>query len=102
MSRWIAVITVAILVPSAWGQATGSILGTVSDTTGGVIMGARVSATNVSTNVSREAITNHAGYYQIDNLLPGEYVVNTEMSGFNLRFRFAFERSLRWITSEMG
>ena len=47
MSRWIAVITAAMLVPSAWGQATGSILGTVSDTTGGVIKGARVSATNV-------------------------------------------------------
>jgi len=91
MSRWVAVIIVPILVPSAWGQATGSILGTVSDTTGGVIMGARVSATNVSTNVSREAVTNHAGYYQIDNLLPGEYIVNTEMAGFKKAVRPKFE-----------
>ena len=91
MFRWVAVIVVAMLVPSAWGQATGSILGTVSDTTGGVIMGARVSATNVGTNVSREAVTNHAGYYQIDNLLPGEYVVNTEMSGFKKAVSPKFE-----------
>src|SRR5712691_9155528 len=92
--KWVAVIIIAILVPSAWGQATGSILGTVSDTTGGVIMGARVSATNVGTNVSREAVTNHAGYYQIDNLLPGEYVVNTEMSGFKKAVSPKFELQL--------
>src|SRR5260370_34562187 len=87
MSKWVAVIVVGIFVPSAWAQATGSILGTVSDTTGGVVVGARVSATNVNTNVSREAVTNHAGYYQIDNLLPGEYIVNTEMAGFKKALR---------------
>ncbi len=91
MSKCVVWIALAILVPSAWGQATGSILGTVSDTTGGVIVGARVSATNAGTNVSREAVTNHAGYYQIDNLLPGEYVVNTEMAGFKKAVHSKFE-----------
>src|SRR5260370_16149367 len=91
MSKWVAGFVIGIFVPIAWAQATGSSLGTVSDTTGGVVVGARVSATNVNTNVSREAVTNHAGYYQIDNLLPGEYIVNTEMAGFKKAVHPKFE-----------
>src|SRR5690242_11861346 len=91
MSKWVAAVTAVILAPGAWGQATGSILGTVSDTSGGVVMGARVSAMNVDTNVSRETLTNHAGYYQIDSLLPGEYTITTEMPGFKKSVHPKFE-----------
>lgn len=91
MGKSFAVIGVMILAPAAWGQATGSILGTASDSSGGVVAGARVSATNVETNVSREVLTNSAGYYQIDNLLPGEYTITAEMVGFKKAIRPKFE-----------
>src|SRR4051812_49347950 len=91
MFKWVAAVVAIVLAPSAWGQATGSILGTVSDPTGSVVMGARVTATNVDTNVTREVLTNHAGYYQIDNLLPGEYTITTEMPGFKKAVHPKFE-----------
>ena len=91
MGKSFAVIGVMILAPAAWGQATGSILGTASDSSGGVVAGARVSATNVETNVSREVLTDSAGYYQIDNLLPGEYTITAEMVGFKKAIRPKFE-----------
>lgn len=48
----------------AWGasplsaQTFGEISGTVADSTGAVIAGARVTVANVGTNVSREVETN--------------------------------------------
>ena len=91
MFKWIAAIAVGIIAPSAWGQATGSILGTVSDASAGVVAGARVSATNLNTNVRREVVTNQSGYYQIDNLLPGEYSLSAEGAGFKKTLRPQFE-----------
>ena len=78
-------------IPGAWAQATGSILGTITDTSGAVIVGAKVVVTNVSTNVSRETMTNGAGYYQVDNLIPGEYALTVEMQGFKKAVRGKFE-----------
>jgi hypothetical protein len=69
----------SLSAPPAWGQATGSILGTVIDSSSALVVGAKVTVTNVNTNVSHEAVTNGAGYYQIDNLIPGEYTVAAEM-----------------------
>jgi Carboxypeptidase regulatory-like domain len=81
----------AIAIPGAWAQATGSILGTITDSSGAVIVGAKVIVTNVSTNVSRETTTNGAGYYQVDNLIPAEYTVTGEMQGFKKAVRGKFE-----------
>src|SRR2546425_8746654 len=84
-------IVVSLSAPAAWSQATGSILGTITDTSSALVVGAKVIATNVNTNVSHAAITNGAGYYQIDNLIPGEYTVATEMAGFKKAIRSKFE-----------
>jgi hypothetical protein len=50
------------------GAGHGSILGTITDNSGAVIVGAVV-VTNVSTNVSRETMTNGAITIK-DNLIP--------------------------------
>lgn len=61
---------------------TGSILGTVKDSSGGVLPGATVSATNVETNFSRTDVTNERGEYSILFLPVGTYRVSVELSGF--------------------
>lgn len=70
-------------VPS-WGQggAFGSIVGAVSDESGAVVPGAKVTATNTATNLSRSVVTGSPGEFTILNLLPGTYEVSVEIQGF--------------------
>src|SRR5581483_9711511 len=56
-----------------------------------VVVGAKVTVTNINTNVSRDVITNAAGYYQVDNLIPGQYTVSAEMGDFKKAVRSQFE-----------
>lgn len=60
----------------------GRILGTVTDASGAVVVGAKVSVSNTSTNVSRVLITNRAGEYVAPDLDPGTYTVTAEAPGF--------------------
>lgn len=61
---------------------TGGINGTVTDSSGAVIAGAKVTALNVATNVATSAITNKDGIYTIRFLQIGQYKVTVEMGGF--------------------
>src|SRR6202789_4148793 len=63
-------------------QTSGSSVGTVTDNTGAVVAGATVTLTNVDTGDHRTATTNAAGDYQFVNLVPGNYRVDVENSGF--------------------
>jgi hypothetical protein len=63
-------------------ETRGTILGTVRDTTGGVLAGMNVVVTNEDTNVSNEAVTNARGAYEIPYLLPGSYRVVVQADGF--------------------
>ncbi|MFY9911371.1 MAG: carboxypeptidase-like regulatory domain-containing protein [Candidatus Sulfotelmatobacter sp.] len=60
----------------------GRILGTVTDSSGAVVADAKITITNIATNVSRSIITNHAGEYVAPNLDPGTYAVAAEAPGF--------------------
>ncbi|MGD0098619.1 MAG: carboxypeptidase regulatory-like domain-containing protein [Terracidiphilus sp.] len=60
----------------------GAIEGTVSDTSGAVVPGAIVTATNTATGVSTTRVTSGAGYYTISPLVPGTYAVAVEAKGF--------------------
>ena len=68
---------------SAFAQTiTGDITGTVTDASGAVISGAKVTATNVDTNVSVSATTNSTGTYSLRFLQVGRYKVLIEDPGF--------------------
>ena len=67
---------------SLWGQTQGTITGEVKDSSGAVIMGANVTATNPATGASRTTQTNEAGIYSFPSLVPGSYTVRVEASGF--------------------
>ena len=61
-----------------------SLVGTVTDASGGVIVGAHVTAVNRDTKIPYDAVTNAEGYYTITGqILPGTYDVTVEQSGFS-------------------
>ncbi|HET9184055.1 MAG TPA: carboxypeptidase regulatory-like domain-containing protein [Candidatus Angelobacter sp.] len=72
--------TPALLVSQ---DATGRIVGTVTDPSGAVIAGARVVVTNADTHVTRATVTNGSGFYQVLALPVGNYTVQAERTGFN-------------------
>jgi hypothetical protein len=59
-----------------------SLVGTVTDATGGVIAGAHVTGVNRDTKVSYSGDTNGEGYYSIPFVAPGTYNITVEKSGF--------------------
>ena len=67
-----------------FGQAgaTGTILGTVTDSTGAIIPNVKVTVTNTATNVAFRTTTSSAGDYYAPSLNPGVYSVSAEAKGF--------------------
>ncbi len=61
---------------------TGTLLGTVQDSTGAVVPNATVTLTNEGTNVINKATTGPQGFYTFPNLVPGQYSVTVEARGF--------------------
>jgi hypothetical protein len=73
---------VCLASPLLYGQATGSFLGTVSDNSGAVVAGARVTVTAQATNVSRDAKTDDTGHYLVPLLGVGMFTIRVEAAGF--------------------
>ncbi len=72
----------AVLGGSAWGQTTASIRGTVTDQSGGVVAGAKVTLTNTGTGIARTATTVSDGTYLFDLVQVGKYRVTVDRPGF--------------------
>ncbi len=66
---------------------TGSLVGHVEDTNGGVIPGARVVVTDVDRGTTREAVTNDEGNYSINSVDPGVYRIEIEQTNFKKSIR---------------
>jgi hypothetical protein len=60
----------------------GSVVGTVTDSSGGAMADAKISLVNVGTSDRRVAQTDGSGNYQFVNIPPGQYRVEVEKSGF--------------------
>src|SRR3954466_14364859 len=65
-----------------FSQATGSFSGTVSDNSGAVVSGAKVTVTAPATNISREAPADEPGHFLVPVLGVGIYTVKVEAQGF--------------------
>lgn len=73
------------VAPKAFGQAEqGTITGIIRDSSGAVVAGAGVKATNVATNVASSTVSGADGYYTIPYVNPGTYNVTAEASGFSI------------------
>src|SRR5215469_15714850 len=79
----------ALLSPATvHGQTLkGTILGTITDATHGIIPGVQVHILEVNTNFSRVEVTNDSGFYAFANLDPGTYRIDVQHPGFRTLVR---------------
>lgn len=63
-------------------QMTGTIAGTVTDSTGALVPGAKVAITNIATNDMRRTISTAEGVFNVSGLVDGDYTVRVEAKGF--------------------
>jgi outer membrane receptor protein involved in Fe transport len=81
----VGLLLLALVYPvgKMFGQAVyGSIIGTVTDSTGAVVPRAKVTITEVDKNVSFSTATNESGNYEQTHLIVGTYRVRIEAPGF--------------------
>jgi hypothetical protein len=72
-----------IFTVNGFGQSVNaSVGGSVADSTGALIPGVTVTATNTGTGIANMAITNESGVYNFPSLQPGAYKVSAELPGF--------------------
>jgi carboxypeptidase family protein len=77
----VGVILLFLSIP-AWAQDTATIVGAVTDATGAVIPGAKVTVTNPLKGYTRQLIASSAGEYTAYKVPIGDYVVTAEAPGF--------------------
>lgn len=87
---WLA--TAIVLLGAIQGRSqvsTSSITGTLTDKTGAVVPGAKVTAVNEATGTKHETTTTGAGAYVFPSLVVGSYTISVEATGFK-----------RWISTK--
>jgi hypothetical protein len=71
-----------LLAAPAWAQATAQVNGRVTDSSGAVLPGVTVTATQTATGLVRTAVTDDGGTYLISNLPTGPYRLEMALQGF--------------------
>ncbi|MGB6899439.1 MAG: carboxypeptidase-like regulatory domain-containing protein, partial [Candidatus Acidiferrum sp.] len=76
----------AVTPSSLFGQAasTGTVAGTVTDPSGGAVVGATVTLIDTATNISRTETTNDTGRYFFANVVPSVYNATVSKTGFRV------------------
>ncbi|HKE25360.1 MAG TPA: TonB-dependent receptor [Bryobacteraceae bacterium] len=83
MPRSAAVSIVFLLALPAFSQEfRASVTGQVTDSTGAIVPGANLTITSIERNDSVHTLSNSAGRYVIEFLLPGHYTLTVEKAGF--------------------
>ncbi len=84
--KQLSCLAIGVLLISTWavGQGGGNaaITGTVTDPSGAVIAGAKVTVTQQSTGVKRTAAANGSGQFNVPSLPPSTYLVSVEAKSF--------------------
>jgi len=79
----VCLMLAVVLVGTVRAQTSrGTIVGHITDPSGATVPGARVTATNLGTNISFHYSTDNTGDYYVPGLLPGLYRVEAEKAGF--------------------
>ena len=93
------VLTLLLAVALAPAQeAKGRIVGNVADVSGAAIAGAKVTVTNVGTQISQSTTTNQGGFFEVLALPIGVYKVTIEASGFR---NYVFENQALQINQSL-
>src|SRR5579862_5176484 len=86
----LALVVCLFLSTLLLAQGTGGrILGRVSDPSGAVLSGAKVTATNDATGVSHSSVSNDSGDYVFPDLPVGTYSLTFDLAGFKKAVRHA-------------
>jgi hypothetical protein len=84
-AAWMILVVLACGGSPAFAQSqaiNGSIEGTISDTSGGVLPGVTVTLTNIETGATSAVVTNESGLFRAPLLPLGTYRVSAELEGF--------------------
>jgi hypothetical protein len=80
---WICLLfSFLVAIPLTAQTVTGTIRGTITDQSGAIVQGAKVTAINIATGVQTPAVANSAGEYAIRFLQIGQYKITVEAAGF--------------------
>jgi hypothetical protein len=98
---WLVVLgLIAVLVCPALGQGTGGrILGRVTDPTGAVLPGVKVTLVNEGTGVNKDSQTNADGDYSFPQVAVGTYRVEFDLTGFKKNVRRGVSVDLNQIVT---
>jgi len=78
-----AIVLALVGVATAAAQTSnGTVIGSVTDTTGRAVVGATVTVVSTDTGAARTTLTNQEGTYRIESLMPGTYDVSATATGF--------------------
>ncbi|MGB8535129.1 MAG: carboxypeptidase regulatory-like domain-containing protein [Acidobacteriaceae bacterium] len=84
IQRFVLCLIALLWLATAHSQvSTGSILGEVTDPTGAVVSGAKITITNVATNEAFTSTSNRSGLYTVPNLAAGRYRVDISTPNFS-------------------
>jgi hypothetical protein len=81
-AAWLLGLLLVLGAQPAWGQATTSLRGVVTDPSGAAVPNAQVTLTNTATNTVRTAVTGSDGAYAFTEVQPGTYTLTVEAQGF--------------------
>ena len=92
MMRSFACVLACLLFATAMAHAqgvgtSGEITGTITDSSGGLVVKATVNVVDTQTDLKRTAVTNGSGQFRITGLSPATYDVSAEMAGFATEIR---------------
>src|ERR1700681_4521832 len=84
LQRWVLPLLLIVGSGACFAQSTnaGDIRGTVTDSSGAVLPGVRVTVLNVDTGVSKDYTTNQSGLYDTDSIVTGSYTITFTKDGF--------------------
>src|SRR5580765_1986166 len=78
----LATILLLVAVPARAQLATAELNGRVTDSSGAVLPGATITATQTATGLVRTAVTDGTGSYLLSNLPTGPYRLEASLQGF--------------------
>jgi Carboxypeptidase regulatory-like domain len=79
---WAVAVAGLCVAPAMAQVESGTISGTVHDSTGAVVAGASVTAKNLATSAERTVQTGESGQYNLPGLAPGNYEITVNSTGF--------------------
>jgi len=77
-----AVFLLGVSIAAAQSSNSADLEGTITDSTGAAMAGAKLTVTNTGTHVTRTAVTNSFGLYRLPALQAGEYDLQFSKDGF--------------------